>query len=73
MSAVFEDSDRRCARCHKKMLVEIGQKEDVGGTSVGLAEMVHTCFSCGYRERDDQWRRPKRRRRCRRGTLTHQA
>lgn len=58
MTTLFEDSDRRCPRDGKRMLVEIGQQDDVGGRRLALVEMVHACWSCGYTERDDQWKRP---------------
>lgn len=59
MSTLIEDSDRHCPHDGKRMLVEIGQREEVTGSSFGIVEMVHICFNCGYRERDDQWRRPR--------------
>lgn len=59
MTTLFTDSDRRCPRDGKKMLVEIGQRDYVGDDTVGLVEMVHQCWSCGYTERDDQWKRPR--------------
>ncbi len=54
------DSDRRCPRCSKRMMLEIGQA-DSGAVDrfSSRAEMVHECWSCGYKELDRNWRRPK--------------
>ncbi len=49
------DSDRRCPRCSKLMMLEIGPEESESGWTI----MVHTCWSCSYVERDKDWKRPK--------------
>lgn len=59
MSHIVEDSDRRCPHCSKKMMLEIGQNDVTGDDSVGWVQMIHYCWSCDYRERDDQWKRPR--------------
>lgn len=48
------DSDRRCPFDGKLMMVEIGQ-DDVSGWT----RQVHDCWSCGYREIDENWPRPR--------------
>ena len=48
-----DDSDRRCPRCYKKMMLQIGQE-----SNEGWVEMQHDCWSCGYSEPDKVWRRP---------------
>jgi hypothetical protein len=56
---MIEDSDRRCAHCGKRMMVDIGQRDMVGDGTVGEVELVHECWSCGYVERDRAWKRPR--------------
>lgn len=56
MTTQFVDSDLRCPRDGKRMLVELGQEVD--GRDVGTLVMVHQCFHCGYEVRDDRLRRP---------------
>lgn len=55
MTSQIIDSDRRCVRCSKLMVLEIGQGEQ----REVRAELVHQCWSCGYHEKDSAWRRPK--------------
>lgn len=57
MTSQIIDSDRRCPHCSKRMMLEIGQN-DGPDTASGWVQMIHHCWSCGYVERDDQWRRP---------------
>lgn len=47
------DSDRYCPRCHKKMMLQVGQ-DDVSGWT----RMQHECWACDYTEIDENWRRP---------------
>lgn len=54
------DSDRRCPRDGKRMVLEIGQRDTVADDArLAQVDMVHQCWSCGYVERDNQWRRPR--------------
>lgn len=54
------DSDRRCPRDGKRMVLEIGQADSGAQDRFSnRAEMVHICFNCDYREIDRNWRRPK--------------
>lgn len=48
------DSDRRCPFDGKLMMLEIGQ-DDISGWT----RQVHMCWSCDYREIDENWPRPK--------------
>lgn len=48
------DSDRRCPFDGKLMMLEIGQDD-----TSGWARQVHSCWSCGYDEIDENWPRPK--------------
>lgn len=48
------DSDRRCPHCSKLMMLEIGQ-DDISGWT----RQVHSCWSCGYDEIDENWPRPR--------------
>ncbi len=57
MTTQFIDSDLRCRRDGKRMLVELGQ-QDEDGRDLGTLVMVHTCFHCGWTIRDDRLRRP---------------
>lgn len=59
MATQIIDSDRRCPLDGKRMLVEIGQNDLAGDDSSGWVQMVHFCLHCDYRERDDQWKRPR--------------
>lgn len=54
MAYVPENSDRFCPYpdCGKRMVLDIGQHADTG-----WVEMWHECIQCGYRERDNQWKR----------------
>lgn len=49
------DSDRRCPRDGKLMMLEIGQEESTDGWT----RMVHHCWHCDYTEKDTAWKRPK--------------
>ncbi len=55
MTVQVTDSDRRCPRCSKLMMLEIGQEESESGWTL----MIHTCWSCAYVERDKDRKRPK--------------
>lgn len=59
-ASLFEDSDRRCPRDGKRMILEIGQRDVVDlDRRLARVDMVHSCLECGYVERDNQWRRPR--------------
>ena len=45
----FEDSDRRCPRDGKRMIVEIGHDD------AGQVEVSHHCLNCDYSEHDGAW------------------
>lgn len=47
---IVEDSDRRCPFCSKRMILDIGQEE-----MEGHVVKVHSCWSCGYKETEEQW------------------
>lgn len=49
------DSDRRCSRCHKRMVMQIGQDDSTGA---GDMRATHECWNCGRVETDKQWSRP---------------
>jgi hypothetical protein len=51
------DSDLRCPRDGKRMMLEIGQ-EDAGGAGIGTLSMWHQCWHCQYQVRDDRTMRP---------------
>ena len=55
MTTQIIDSDRRCPRDGKLMILEIGQGEEREQRTV----MVHSCWHCGYAEQDEAWKRPK--------------
>lgn len=58
MGAQIIDSDRRCPRCAKRMVLEIGQADhDAADRFSSRAEMVHQCWSCDYSEVDRNWQR----------------
>jgi hypothetical protein len=57
MTTQFIDSDLRCRRDGKRMLVELGQ-QDEDGRDLGMLVMIHTCFHCGWKIRDDRRGRP---------------
>src|SRR5262245_41248198 len=52
MTATFIDSDRRCPYDGKRMVVDIGQRDDDGGETL---RAVHTCLACDYTETEEQW------------------
>jgi len=52
MATQILDSPRRCCRCAKKMMMEIGQHADRGDV-----EIEHQCWSCGHTEYQDNWSR----------------
>lgn len=54
MTTQIIDSDRRCPHCSKLMMLDIGQ-DDISGWT----RQVHHCWSCDYREIDENWPRPK--------------
>ncbi len=59
MGSQIIDSDRRCPRCSKRMMLEIGQADsDAVDRFSNRAELVHQCWSCGYSELDRNWKRP---------------
>lgn len=55
MTEQIIDSDRRCPRCSKRMMLELGQGEEREVRAV----MIHHCWSCDYVEQDKDWKRPK--------------
>lgn len=57
MTTQIIDSDLRCQRCSKRMVLELGQ-QDEDGRDLGTLVMVHECWSCGWTVRDDRLRRP---------------
>jgi len=44
------DSPYRCPHCSKIMMRDLGPDEN------GRCEVIDSCWSCGYEERDGQWR-----------------
>lgn len=57
MTTQIIDSDLRCPRDGKRMVVELGQ-QDEDGRDIGQLVMVHMCFHCTYTVRDDRRMRP---------------
>ena len=57
MTTQIIDSDLRCRRCSKRMVVELGQ-QDEDGRDLGTLVMIHSCWSCGWTIRDDRRMRP---------------
>lgn len=57
MTTQIIDSDLRCPRDQKRMVLEIGQ-QDEDGWDLGCLVMIHQCWECGYHVRDDRRMRP---------------
>lgn len=55
MSGQILDSDRRCGKCGKRMLLEVGQHD-----SRGDLEVSHECWQCGTSVPDRAWTRPNK-------------
>jgi hypothetical protein len=45
------DSPRRCPKCSKRMMMEIGPDEESGWHM----HAVHVCWNCDHREDDRAW------------------
>lgn len=57
MTTQIIDSDLRCPRDGKRMVVELGQ-QDEDGRDLGQLVMIHRCWHCPYTVRDDRRMRP---------------
>lgn len=57
MTTQIIDSDLRCPRDQKRMVVELGQ-QDEDGRDLGTLVMWHHCWHCNYKVRDDRRMRP---------------
>jgi hypothetical protein len=57
MTTQIIDSDLRCPRDGKRMVLELGQ-QDEDGRDLGTLVMIHRCWHCPYTVRDDRRMRP---------------
>jgi hypothetical protein len=57
MTTQIIDSDLRCPRDGKRMMVELGQ-QDEDGRDLGALVMWHHCWHCNYKVRDDRTMKP---------------
>ena len=57
MTTQIIDSDLRCPRDGKRMVLELGQ-QDEDGRDLGQLVMIHHCWHCPYTVRDDRRMRP---------------
>lgn len=55
MAVQVIDSPKRCPRCSKRLVMQIGQ-DDV--TGAGDMRARHECWNCEYAEDDRAWSRP---------------
>lgn len=60
MTLLPQPTGRRCPRCFKRLMEDMGQRDMVGDATVGECELILSCLNCGYSERDTNWQPVKR-------------